>query len=64
LGKIAHDIDPANEKKKARSAASGTFEAVAKEYLEVQKTELRARSYVEVERHLTGSPCTAGRSPA
>ena len=52
FGDVAHDLDPANEKKKVRSEAGDTFDAAIKEYLAVQQKELKPRSYVEIERHL------------
>ena len=52
FGKLAHDTDPANEKKKVRGEAGDTFDAAIKEYLAVQEKELRPRSYTEIERHL------------
>jgi integrase len=44
--------DPAGEKQRYRTAATDTFKAVADRFLTFQKTQLRPRSYNDVERHL------------
>jgi integrase len=44
--------DPADEKSKARTRASETFEAILPLFLSRQKERLRPRAYIEVERHL------------
>jgi integrase len=47
--KLGHD--PAGHKADAKIKASETFEAVARRFLEYQRTRLRPRSYLDVERH-------------
>jgi integrase len=44
--------DPAGEKVYNRSVAADTFEDVAKRFLIFQNTQLRHRSFIELERHL------------
>jgi integrase len=44
--------DPAGEKQRDRTTATDTFKAVADRFLAFQKTQLRPRSYDDVERHL------------
>ena len=44
--------DPAGEKQRDRTTATDTFKAVAERFLKFQKTQLRPRSYDDIERHL------------
>lgn len=44
--------DPAGEKQRDRTTATDTFKAVADRFLAFQKTQLRPRSYDDIERHL------------
>jgi integrase len=44
--------DPAGEKQRDRQTATDTFKAVAERFLAFQKTQLRPRSYDDIERHL------------
>jgi integrase len=44
--------DPAGEKQRDRTTATDTFKAIADRFLAFQKTQLRPRSYDDVERHL------------
>jgi integrase len=55
LGKVALGTDPQAERNEARAQAAHTLEAVAKQYLEVASTQLRPRSFTEIERYLQKS---------
>jgi len=63
---VRRGIDPAVEKKRKRDESRHTFGRLVTNYLESKKTELRDRSYAEVERYLDrqarplhGLPATA-----
>jgi hypothetical protein len=49
---VRRGTDPAVEKKKKRDEARHTFGRLVSGYLEFKRSELRDRSYVEVERYL------------
>jgi integrase len=44
--------DPAGEKQRDRTTATETFKAIADRFLAFQQTQLRPRSYDDIERHL------------
>jgi integrase len=52
FGKVADGKDPANEKAVARTEASHTFDFIASEFLRVQQTRLKPRSFIETQRFL------------
>src|SRR5262249_25835781 len=52
FGSVADGRDPANEKEERRAAASHTLAAVITRYLEARASDLKARSLVEIKRHL------------
>ena len=52
LAAVRMGQDPAGEKQRDRTTATDTFKAVADRFLAFQKTQLRPRSYDDVERHL------------
>jgi integrase len=52
--KVKLGRDPASEKRVLVERASHTFGALAKKYLDQQRTELRPGSYREITRHLEG----------
>jgi integrase len=52
LAAVRMGKDPAGEKQRDRTTATDTFKAVADRFLAFQKTQLRPRSYDDVERHL------------
>lgn len=55
LAKVRLGKDPAAEKEAARAAASNDFGALARDFLVWQRTRLKPRSFVEVERYLLKS---------
>jgi integrase len=52
LAAVRMGRDPAGEKQRDRTTATDTFKAVADRFLTFQKTQIRPRSYNDVERHL------------
>jgi integrase len=52
FGKVANSQDPANDKAHARQAASHTFDAAVKKYLEARKGDMRPSTLVQVTHHL------------
>ena len=52
LAAVRMGQDPAGEKQRDRTTATDTFKAIADRFLAFQKTQLRPRSYDDVERHL------------
>src|SRR5262249_25286730 len=49
FGAIADGKDPANEKAVARTQASHTFDLIASQFLRVQQTRLKPRSFIETQ---------------
>jgi len=52
FGAIADGKDPANDKAVARAHASHTFDVLVSEFLRVQQTRLKPRSFIETQRFL------------
>jgi integrase len=52
LAAVRMGKDPAGEKQRDRTTATDTFKAVADRFLAFQKTQIRPRSYNDVERHM------------
>src|SRR5262249_22499827 len=54
LAKVQLGHDPVAEKRERSARAAETFGVMAERFLTRQKARLKPRSYLEVERHLTG----------
>jgi integrase len=50
---LVNNVDPANERAKARTVASHTFGATIDDYLAAKEGVVKLRSLVEIKRHLT-----------
>jgi integrase len=55
LGKVAVGEDPAGDRRDRRDKDRNTLRALVDEYLAAKRSQVRPRTYVEIERYLTGT---------